>query len=305
MECKENDKKCLKTSIFERIESEQVSPRSRWFFHSRECVVWFFWGISVLIGALAVGISLFVMIHHQYALYEATHENFFTFLVDVLPYLWFMVFGLMIAVAVFNLRHTKRGYRWPMWMIIASSMVFSFAGGSAIHLFGLGHEVDELLGSHLGMYTSQSKLEQIMWQVPSEGRLIGRQVYTTVQPTSTIIFEDTTGARWRVDLSELSTRDMDLLASEQTVRLLGVPTEGEVKIFHACGAMPWMLEPKVTVKDMSTEREEFIERVTLHARPPEPIFVHKEGDALASTTLAEIGPCAESAAVRRMPVRPQ
>ena len=65
----------------ERIEEEKVRPRSRMFFQGRECIIWTLWLISMLVGTLAVAITLYVITHHQYALYEATHENFFTFLV--------------------------------------------------------------------------------------------------------------------------------------------------------------------------------------------------------------------------------
>ncbi len=78
----------LKQTVLARIDQENVCPRGRWLFHSRECVVWTLWLVTVLVGALAVAVSLFVIAQRQYALYEATHDNFLTFLVTVLPYLW-------------------------------------------------------------------------------------------------------------------------------------------------------------------------------------------------------------------------
>ena len=69
-----------------RIGCGEVSPRSRRFFQTRECAVWVLWLISVVVGALAVAVTFFVLNHRQYALYEATHENFFTFMVEVLQW---------------------------------------------------------------------------------------------------------------------------------------------------------------------------------------------------------------------------
>src|SRR6056297_1803607 len=128
-----HDMNNLKNALFEKIETDNVRPHSRMFFKGRECVIWLLWLISVLVGALAVAISVFVVTHRQYALYEATHDNFLTFMVEVLPYVWIIVFGAMALFAVYNLRHTKRGYRYPVSYILASSVVLSFAIGSALH----------------------------------------------------------------------------------------------------------------------------------------------------------------------------
>ena len=258
--------KNLKDSLFERIEAEKVSPRSRLFFQSREFLVWFLWLLSVVVGAFAVAVSVFMVTHLQYELYEATHENFVTFMVEALPYMWIVVFGLMVYVAMYNLQHTKRGYRYPVWIILVSSIILSFAGGSALQMFGFGYTIDNVLGQQMSVYQSRDKLEQRLWQMPEEGRLVGRQVYSTVAPTSTIIFEDLDGQRWNMNVGELDSRDVDLLASGQMVRVLGQSDESGLYIFHSCGAFPSLINKDVTVADVYAERQDFIERIRRHGK---------------------------------------
>ena len=252
--------KNLKEALFSKIESENVCPRSKVFFRSREMLVWALWAMSVLVGALSVAVSLYVVTHRQYELYEATHSNFLTFAIEALPYLWLLMFGIMVFSAVYNLRHTKGGYRYPTSYIITSSIVLSFAGGALLQLFGFGYTVDDMLGKNMPMYTSQEKFEQKMWQAPEDGRLLGKQVMLTVAPTSTIIFEDINGKRWTLNISELSARDMDLLAQKDMVKLLGLNLNQDLKIFHACGAFPWMIEKGVTRDEMAKTRLMFEER---------------------------------------------
>lgn len=295
----------LRDTLLKRIEHEQLSPRPRAFFQGRECLVWSLWLLSVAVGAFAVAVSLFVMTYSQYELYEATHENFLTFFVEALPYIWFIVFGIMVYVAMYNLRHTKHGYRYPLWMILLSSVVLSLVAGSALQLFGFGYKVDSFLGQNLDMYMSQNKYEQKLWQVPGEGRLIGRQVLTTVKPAQVVVFEDLTGQRWQMDVSELMERDMQLLASGETVRLLGKSINNNLHSFHACGAFPWMLEEEVTLKAMSQERQTFIEQVHLHARKADERLSLLGGKTFASTSLPAQSVCANLAVVRRMPIPAQ
>ena len=300
---KEHDtkQKNLKSQLFERIETENVCPRSKMFYKGRECFVWSLWLLSVLVGALAVAVSLFVVAHHQYALYEATHENAFTYLVEVLPYLWITIFGLMVYVAIYNLRHTARGYRHPVWVILLSSVVLSFAGGSVLNMLGLGYEVDEILGQHMRAYTSQQKLEYRMWQEPIEGRLVGRQVYSTLAPTTTVIFEDVEGKRWRMNVSELQPRDLDLLHSGKVVRLIGKKVGDGAPNFHACGSFPVMLEPDTSLIELMEERQEFVDRIQAHANKKGITLTQaKMGAPLSSTTVAYESVCATISPVRRM-----
>ena len=248
-----------KKSVLERIEKEDVCPKSRWVFTCREAGVWLLWVTSVLVGALAVAILLFVAQHHWYALYEATHDNFLTFIVDFLPYLWLSVFLAMFAAAAYNLQHTKHGYRYPLWQILLSSFVLSIVGGLALNVFGLGYKADYQLGKQMAMYKSQEKLEEMLWQNPEEGRLVGVKVFDTTA-TNTVIFEDSTGSRWVLDTRDMRPKDLELLNQNQSVKLLGSMTDGARQVFHPCGAFPGRIMEQST-KRIREVREEFKEHI--------------------------------------------
>jgi hypothetical protein len=301
-EQKEQPNKPLKDSLFERIESEKVCPHSRLFFQSREFLVWSSWLLSVVVGAFAIAVTMFVVVHGQYAFYEATHENFFTFIMEALPYLWIVTFALMVYVAVYNIRHTKRGYKYPLWMIMASSVVLSFAGGSVLQLLGFGYEIDEQLGKYAGFYTSQGKFEQRLWQDPDDGRLVGKQTYSTLSPTTTVIFNDVNGQSWTMNISELSQPDIETLASQKVVRLLGKPINEDMRLFHVCGVFPWVKERDLSAEEMHNQRQNFLERITRYVRRFEDSpHLEMRGPSFASSTLAAESVCATIAPVRRLP----
>lgn len=301
-ENKETTPKALKDSLFARIESEKVCPRSRLFFQGREFSLWALWLLSVVVGAFAIAVTMFVVVHGQYALYEATHENFLTFMVEALPYLWIVTFGVMVYVAIYNIRHTKRGYRYPLWVILSSSIIVSFAGGSVLQLLGFGYEVDELLGKHMMLYTSQQKFEQQLWQDPDDGRLLGVQTYTTLSPSTTVVFRDVNGQSWTMNITELPPGDADMLASQEVVRLIGKAIDEDLHIFHVCGVFPWIHERDLSVREMSDQREHFLERVSEHANKGKMAKLEMRGTSLASTTLATESVCADIAPVRRAPL---
>ncbi len=293
----------LQQSVLNTIESENVCPRSRWFFVCKETLVWIFWALSVVIGAVAVAVCFFVMSYQQYALYEATHENFFTFFVGALPYIWFVVFAAMAILAVNNLRHTKRGYKHPVWKVVVSSLVFSVVGGAALQMFGLGYSIDHYLGEEMKMYMSQEKLEKGLWQAPEEGRLLGQLAEMDDSGANTVSFTDSYGEMWDVNIAELSEMDLGLLQSEDLVRVVGTTSSTTGKQFHACGVFPWMLDRSAKLEDLSQERQAFIERVYHHKDMAKERLAALEEETFESDPerLAEImGICAEIAAVRRI-----
>ena len=288
-----------KGSVMSRIGCGEVSPRSRRFFQTRECAVWTLWAISAAVGALAVAVTLFVITFRQYELYEATHENFFTFMVEVLPFLWIVVFGLMVFVGVYELRHTKRGYRYPLWQIFGSSMVLSLAGGAALHLFGFGYSTDHMLGQLMHMYNSQEKIEEKMWQAPDEGRLLGRFGEPASPPSTLVRFTDVSGNEWKVNIDELSDKEKGLMRKDEVVRLIGQVTDGDLGVFYSCGAFLWSLDKPMPREDMRAAREEFMLKMEGYKERSERMANKMKGEDDNDTSEIET-PCGEIEPVRRL-----
>ena len=170
-------------------------------------------------------------------------------------------------------------------------------------LFGFGYAIDHKLGKEMDMYMSQEKMEMKLWQTPTDGRLIGRQVLSTVIPTSTVVFEDSTGVRWNLDVSELTPMDLNLLSSERMVRVLGTTSNISTKQFHACGAFPWMLDKPMKIKELSAERQAFVDRVYKHKDRAKERLAELERETFAQNHLRReemMGTCAKIAPVRRI-----
>jgi hypothetical protein len=244
--------------------------------------MWSLWLLSVLAGALATAVILYVLKYRHFAPYFATHESFFWFMADALPYVWLTLLAVMALVAVYNIKCTNRGYRRSLPVILLSSLALSVGIGAVLQSLGFGFAVDRMLGAHMPLYTSQQKFDERLWQSPMEGRLIGRQVLSTVAPTSTIVFEDIDGNRWNFCVSELSERERELLASEQVVRMIGTTTVSGAKIFHACGILTWATENELTMKRLGEEKREFIARAREH-------IVHEVSEIVPENRLMAVG----------------
>jgi len=288
----------LKTTILDRITSEQICPRSRWFFRSVECVVWTAWLLSVLVGGVAVAVTLYVVRLRQYDLYEVTHGNFWYALAEALPYLWLITLVFMVALAVYNLRHTARGYRYPLWAVLSSSMLGSAVLGGGLHLLNVGFMVDRSFGEYMPTYPSQMKRDEAMWQKPGEGRLIGR-LYLPAEASSTIVqFIDMQEVVWAVETKDLTADDLGLIATAAKVRLMGVQPSSTPALFYACGAFPWHMDAPATPPELAATRQGYEERMRRYANDRVrmgQVVAERGTEAFTSSS-----PCMELPALKRM-----
>lgn len=251
----------LSNAVLDRI--ELITPEARWKFLCSNYFVWIAWALSVIFGAISFTVLMYVGDHARFALYEATHATALSFFVDILPFIWVGAFMLMAAFAYFNMRHTKSGYKYPVWQLLVSSMVFSVIGGIVLHIFGAGYLIDTQLGKGMPMYRSLERAEAKMWQNPDEGRLLG--VFSEMDEDDEMyVFLDEKAKRWNIQTIELRDRDRELLSSGNTVRVLGTITDSDAGYFHACGVFPWMFDGSVSVRDMKTDRKLFVERMYEH-----------------------------------------
>lgn len=290
----------LAESVLERISNEQVVPCSKWQVRCSEYSVWLLWGTTVAFGALSVAVMLFVGGHASYALHEATHTSVVSFFVEVMPYIWIGVFGVMALLAYVNFRHTKHGYRYQVHHILLSSIAFSVLGGLFLHAFNVGAIIDDQFGKRMATYPSMEKKELQLWQDAAAGRLVG--TFMEMDETDSLyMFTDTAGARWHIETVELRDRDRQLLSSGNTVRVLGTTTDAVAAKFYACGVFPWMFDKKTSLSEMREDRKEFVDKMYEHMESGQrtAALERETYDNPAKKPFAD-GKCAELAAVKRM-----
>lgn len=255
----------LAKSVLARIKSEHIEPTPRWQFLFHESIIWGLWFLSILLGAVAVSVMIFVFLFAGYTFYEATHDTAFEFMVEVLPVVWGLVFIGMLALAYFNMRHTRTGYRYPLWQLVISSLVLSLFGGVLLHSAGLGYFIDTQLSKSMPMLRTFNRIETQMWQAPDKGRLVGTFAVTEGREEAEAHFIAVDGTEWLVDISELMDKDLEWLESGEQVRVLGLVATDTDAYFYGCAVVPWMLGKPKPLTELRAERDIFIERMEHHA----------------------------------------
>jgi len=234
----EKTKHTVKESVLDRIEHGAVTPVARWVFVARNALFWGLWGGAVLIGAAALAAMAFSAEHAGWEFYEATHENFWTFAIEALPYFWIGLLVVVLVVGQYNLRHTKRGYRYAPHLVVLLSIGASTLCGAALYAAGTATFIEHTIGELVPFNHSVITAQRTLWDSPADGRLIGA---LTKPGDPELIFRDSEGETWQLVIEEARERDEALLRLGDEVRLIGYRGEASgvnEPIFHVCVVLP-------------------------------------------------------------------
>lgn len=168
----DKERKGIASSVLSRIESEGVTPTPRSRFVLQEGAVWGAGALSIFVGALGVASIIFTARNSEWEFYEATHDTLLTFAVEIAPYAWLIALIVFTAIAYEAVRHTKRGYRYPVPMLTLAVAGVSVVGGGLVFAMGGGHFADEL-AEYVPAFRSLEQRKLVVWDKPERGLIAG------------------------------------------------------------------------------------------------------------------------------------
>lgn len=207
--------------LVEKIREEKMAPKPRWHFLLKNQVVWLAGALALLIGAVAVSVMIYLLKNNGWELQEQTNKSVLEFFLLTMPYFWMIFLGIFVLVLYYNIKHTAKGYRYPVWMIAVSGVLASFILGSVFFLFGVGQAIDNVLGERAPLYEVVINRQLSFWFNPEEGRLAG--VVATEIADGNFYLVDPAGEAWQISSRNLDDdrRALDFLKLGEPVNLIG------------------------------------------------------------------------------------
>ena len=155
-------------------------------------------------------------------------------LLIVLPLMWLIVLVLLSGITVFNLRHTKQGYRFRMHQVLLVSIIGSLTLGGILHAAHWSNALDLTLKQRVLPYRELRNRRMNMWTHPESGMLAG----TVVQVRgNTVFLRDFDEVLWEVDIAGAAPFPEWLLEEAMPLRILGYSL-GDA-LFIAESIRPW------------------------------------------------------------------
>ena len=79
----------LSNKIIEKIEKEEIKPTPKWRFLLKDSVVYITFIFNILVGALGISISLYLITNNDVIVNQITDLSFIQTLIITIPVFWF------------------------------------------------------------------------------------------------------------------------------------------------------------------------------------------------------------------------
>jgi len=188
--------KDISDKVIKRIKEDEVQPYSKWRFILHRFVIIILFAVSVLLGSLASGVTIFQLTHAEWDLYQHFNHSILQFVFLVIPYFWLVFICGFTVVAIYFFRHTERGYRYSAVGLVFVSIVVSVAGGFIFYKAGFSEKLEIVFQDKVPFYRAWQECKMRFCMAPEHGFLAGKII--EVLPGNRIKVLDLSGNRWMV-----------------------------------------------------------------------------------------------------------
>ncbi|MBN1778928.1 MAG: hypothetical protein JW816_01785 [Candidatus Buchananbacteria bacterium] len=165
--------------ILDQIKEKNLKPTPRWEFLLKDYLVWGIFVFAIVIGSLATAVIIFVFSRSGWQLSLLDDDTYLTNFLLLMPYFWLLLMIIFVAVAFYNFKHTKTGYRYNAYLVVLTSIVLSLVFGSGIYGLGLGEKFEDIFYQQVPFYRNFVEHRSEMFVRPERGRIAGRVIEIT------------------------------------------------------------------------------------------------------------------------------
>ncbi|PLX20644.1 hypothetical protein C0584_05385 [Candidatus Parcubacteria bacterium] len=213
------NKKELSQKVLESIKKHKIIPKPKWTFLLRNYVVWFAGLISLVIGALALSVIIYMLRYNGWEEYHYISDSIPQFILLTLPYFWIVFLIIFVLVADYYIRHTNKGYRYRLPVVVLISVFASVLLGGIFYKIGMGQAIDDILGSRAPFYKEIINRKPLFWNNPEKGYLTG-QVMGIVSDAE-FNFRDAENVDWLIVYNKEEIFRMPKLENNMKISLIG------------------------------------------------------------------------------------
>lgn len=227
----------LSDKILTTIQNQRLKPAPKFNFQLKNFLLWALFGLSIIFGALAVGVFIFILANQEWDIYQRVTMSPLAFFFLVLPYFWLVVLLILIIFGFYNYQRTKFGYRLPLFRLLIIYLLTTIVLGLGAYSLGLGHLLNNFFNVQLPGY-QRLNYEHYLWQKTDQGLLAGSIVALT--PTG-FILEDLNNDHWQINALTAILANGAILAPGEKIKIIGERAganqfiAGEIRPWCGCG----------------------------------------------------------------------
>jgi hypothetical protein len=220
---------------FKAIKERNINPQPKWQIVLRNHVFWALFGLSVIIGALAVSIVLLIISERDWDVYRYLDKSLAEYIMVSIPYLWLLIFILFALSSYYYFKNTSKGYRYDTPAVLIVSFSASILIGTMLFFGGIDLQIRDLMADNFPFYNKLVYTDEDVWNAAEKG-LLGGEV-TEIRGPDQFVLRDSNGTIWNIGMASTSWPGNLVFQRGLRVKMIGHPVEDH--IFFANTIRSW------------------------------------------------------------------
>ncbi|MCK4744488.1 hypothetical protein KAS41_00260 [Candidatus Parcubacteria bacterium] len=212
-----NDK--FEQSLLKKIKNRKIAPKPKWIFVLKNYAIWGASFMFLIISSAAFSIIIYLLKNSDWGIYNQISNGLLEFILLTLPYFWLVFLAVSIFAIYYNIKHTKKGYRYSLLIIAVSVMAASAIFGALFFHAGLGSALDDIFGEKAPFYTKIFNRQIYFWSQPENGRLAG--IVISAQNQDTFILLDLNKNEWIIYAKNAQIMPRADININKSIRIIG------------------------------------------------------------------------------------
>lgn len=188
--------KNFEEELLQKIKENKIAPKPKWHFLLKDYVIWTVGFITVALGALSVSLIIYISPLGEFEVYGRTKGPVIDKIFLFVPVFWLICLGVLTALIYYDIKHTKKGYRYSPTTIFLAIIALNASFGAAFYAAGFSEVVDGILGKHMPYYERMANPGIRFWSDPERGRLSG--IVVSQSSDRQFIVVDIRNGEWKV-----------------------------------------------------------------------------------------------------------
>lgn len=165
----------ISENVIAKIKKEKIKPKARYIFVLKNLFLWLMGSISIILGAISFSLIIYLFTSQNNLLLNSFGANIWEILMALIPLFWLVFLISFSFLFYFNLKKTKRAYKYSPLLIFFIGLIISFVLGASFYLLGFSKQIDTYLADRveLRFYNHYLNPQMKFWSQPSKGRLSG------------------------------------------------------------------------------------------------------------------------------------
>jgi uncharacterized membrane protein len=219
-----------------KIKDEKLQPKPKWQFLLKNFLLWALGVLALFLGAIAMSLIFYMFSHNDLDIYSRVGGRLLEKIFLMIPLFWLVCLILFVILVFYNFKHTKKGYRYPLILILPAIICASIILGGIFYVTGVGKIIDDLAGRHAPFYDRIINPRIDFWSRPKEGKLMGFIISQTGEELYLLVDRDR--IEWKVFTGGAKRGPDAELEIGQPARFLGEVQDDN--LFKASEILPTM-----------------------------------------------------------------